>query len=49
MATVALAVFGLRVVIFLIWLATLPLVFLWGAIAGFMRGVRSASASDAIE
>lgn len=49
MAAVALAVFGLQVVIFLIWLATLPLVFIWGAIVGFVRGMRSASASDAIE
>jgi len=48
-AAVALVVFGLRVVIFLIWLGTLPVIFLWGLLAGFVRGVRSPNGPDGIE
>jgi hypothetical protein len=49
MAIAALIVFGLRLAIFLIWLVTLPIVFLWGVIAGFVRGWRGTSVQDVID
>lgn len=41
MAAVALIAFGLRLLVFLLWLASLPVLFLWDLFAGFIRGFRS--------
>jgi len=49
MATALLIVFGLRLLVFLIWLATFPVVLLWGLLAGFVRGVRSPAGPDVID
>jgi hypothetical protein len=49
MAAALLIVFGLRLLVFLIWLATFPVVLLWGLLAGFVRGVRSPAGPDVID
>ena len=49
MAVAFLIVFGLRLLVFLIWLATLPVVLLWGLVAGFVQGVRSPAGRDGAE
>ena len=36
-----LIVFSIKVVFFMIWLLTLPLVFIWNALVGFLRGIWS--------
>ncbi len=41
MAAVALIAFGWRLLVFLIWLASLPVLFLWDLFVGFIRGFRS--------
>lgn len=38
MGAVALIAFGLRLLVFLLWLASLPVLFLWDLLAGFIRG-----------
>lgn len=48
-AAAALIVFGFRLMIVLIWLATLPIVFLWSLTAGFVSGVLGSSVDDVIE
>lgn len=47
-AAAASIAFGFRLTVVLIWLATLPIVFLWGVIAGFVRGVFSSGVDDVI-
>ncbi len=49
MAAVLLIVFGLRLLVFLIWLATFPVVLLWGLLTGFVRGVRSPAGPHVID
>ena len=41
MAVVFAAVFGVKIFVFLAWLLSLPVLFIWDLIVGFVQGVRS--------
>ena len=49
MAAALLIVFGLRLLVFLIWLATFPVALLLGLLAGFVQGVRGPAGPDVID
>jgi hypothetical protein len=49
MAAALLLGFGLRLLVFLIWLATFPIVLVWELLAGFVRGVRRPADPDVID
>jgi hypothetical protein len=42
MAAVIVAMFGARLLVFVLWLVTLPFLFLWDLLVGFVKGARDA-------